>query len=238
VGFSAWVMSPGGCNAYLGINWYTGNSNPLSTTSGPLAWCPPMTPVFLSIPATAAPAGADGAQGVITIGGSPVPGTQLYFDRTRLSPAGFQCPFLENVQITEDIQYLFNDIAVTRNVDQVAYRARDAASRSRYCPRVYTRTVFSSADDVNALPDCANTLLNAYHLPALRVASVTVDAASNPELWPFVLGTDIGDLVSFTRTPVGGAPVTGSFLVLSIEVDYAPDKAQFTYVLCPSSGVF
>ena len=258
-GFSAWVMSPQGCFAQLSVNWYgqtyadvyqasytdsyglAGGYGLISTTNGVLTWCPPMTPVFLMFPATAAPGGATNAQGVITIGSSPATGTQLYFDRTRLSPAGFQVPYKNNdpgdLQITEDIQYLYNDIAVTRNVDQAAYRVINAASRSRYYPRIYTRTIFSSQDDPNALLNCATTLLNAFQNTQLRVERVIIDAAENPEAWPFVLGTDIGDLVQFTHTPVGGAAVTGSFLILSIEPEIAPDKAQFTYALVPA-GVF
>jgi len=259
-GFSAWVMSPQGCFAKLSINFYglayqdqyaanyldVYGQNPsfglIGTTTGTLTYCPPMTPVQLTVPQAAVLSGTTQLQGVITIGSSPATGTQLYFDRTRLSPGGFQVPYLNeeegDLSVTEDIQYLYNDIAVTRNVDQAAIRVRDVTSRRRYYPRIYTRTIFSSQDDPNALLNCANTLLSAFAYPVPRVEQVIVDAAGNPEAWPFVLGTDIGDLVQFTRTPVGGAPITGSFLVLSIQPEIAPDKAQFTYVLCPTSGVF
>jgi hypothetical protein len=255
-GFSAWVMSPQGCFAQLGISWYgqtytdtyqanytdlygvPGGVGLISTTSGTLTYLPPMTPVQLTVPQTAAPGGTQDVQGVITIGSSPATGTQLYFDRTRLSPAGFQVPALpDNLSITEDIQYLFNDIAVTRNIDQVAYRVVNQASRSRYYPRIYTRTIFSSADDPNSLVNCATTLLNAFSQPQLRVGQMVIDAAADPEAWPFVLGTDIGDLVSYTRTPLGAPAVTGTFIVLSVEPDIAPDKATFTYTLIPA-GVF
>jgi hypothetical protein len=141
------------------------------------------------------------------------------------------------VEITEDIQYLFNDIAVQRNIDQATYRARDTTSRAKYYPRIYTRTIFPSVSDSTSVVNCANTLLTAFSTPALRVTSVKVNAAEDPEAWQFVLSADIGDTVSFTRTPVGGSPVTGSFLILSVQPDIAPDKAEFTYSLIPS-GVF
>jgi hypothetical protein len=200
-----------------------------------------MTPVFIQMSPAAAPANTLDAQPAISVGGSPATGTQLYFDHTRMSPAGFQVPYLNDspgdLEVTEDIQYLFNDIAVTRNADQVGVRVRDATSRTRYYPRVYTRTIFASADDPTALTDAANTLLAAFKSPALRVEKVMVDAACNPEAWPFVLSADVGDTVSFTRAPIGGAEVTGSFIILSINVEFAPDKAKFSYVLSPS-GVF
>jgi hypothetical protein len=170
-----------------------------------------------------------------------IAGAQLYFDWPRVSPTGFQVPYLgENegdLQVADDIQYLFNDIAITRNIDGATYRTINTASRSKYYPRIFTRTIYSSADDANAVVNCGTTLLNAFGTPQLRVQQVIVDAASNPDAWQFVLSADIGDLVSFTRTPVGGAAVTGSFLVLSISVNFAPDKAEYTYVLCPV-GVF
>jgi hypothetical protein len=172
--------------------------------------------------------------GLVTIASSPATGTQLYFDHPRLSPAGFQVPFEDDIQITEDVQYLYNDIAVTRNFDQATYRARDAASRSKFYPRIYTRTIFSSLADPQAVPDCANWLLSAYSQPAERVQRVVVDAAADPEAWEFVLGTDIGDTLTFVRNPVGAPEVAGTFIVLSIEIEWLPDQAKYTYVLGPA----
>ena len=122
-------------------------------------------------------------------------------------------------------------------MDQASYRARDTGSRAKYYPRVYTRTVFSSADDANAVQNCATFLVTNFAAPSPRVTHMVIDAASDPEAWPFVLSAEIGQSVSFTRNPVGGVPVTGTFTILSIEPDIAPDKAQFTYVLAPG-GVF
>jgi hypothetical protein len=82
----------------------------------------------------------------------------------------------------------------------------------------------------------ANRILAAYSQPQLRVSRVTVNAAENPELWPFVLSADVGDTVPFTRNPVGGAAVTGTFTILGVEPDVAPDKATFTYLLAPGSA--
>lgn len=253
-GFSCWVMSPQGCSVQAMVDWwgqgfadtydatYGGGYGDatgfgyLSTSSGPVVFCPPMTPVFLSLPGVTAPGGAQLAYPHPTIVSSPATGTQLYFDRARLSPSGFQVSYLEDVEITEDVQFLLNDIAITRNADQATYRARDSVSRSKYYPRVYTRTIYSSALDANAVPNAANTLLSQFSSPALRVSRVTVDAAANPELWPFVLSADIGDSVAFGRTPLGGAAVTGTFTILSVEPDIGPDKANFTYVLAPGGA--
>lgn len=238
MGLSMWVMSPQGCNVTASIDFFTDSTflTYISTASSPVISCPPMTPVFLNFTASA-PAGAHVANPGPTIISSPATGTQLYFDHPRLSPAGFQVPYEPDVEITEDIQYLFNDIAITRNVDQASYRARDVTSRAKYYPRIYTRTIYASVDDTAAVPNCANFLLANFARPALRVPRVVVDAAANPEAWPFVLSAGIGDSVPFTRTPVGGSPVTGTFTIISIEPELGPDKARFTYVLAPG-GVF
>jgi hypothetical protein len=232
-GFSCWAMSPQGCTGNVAIDWFNASNVYISTSSANYSF-PPMTPVFLNLTGATAPGGAAFAYPHPTIGNSPATGTQLYLDRARLSPAGFQCPYEDDVEIIEDVQYLYNDVAITRNVDQATYRARDATSRSKYYPRIYTRIIYSSTDDLNAVPNCANALVSAFATPQLRVSRVMVKAADNPEAWPFVLGTGIGDSISFTRTPVGGAAVTGTFTVLHIEPDLGPDKANFTYVLAPS----
>src|SRR6185437_14660359 len=127
-GFSCWVMSPQGCSVQAMIDWWgqtyadtydatygDGYGDPtgfgyLSTSSGPVVFCPPMTPVFLSLTWVTAPGGAQIAYPHPTIVSSPATGTQLYFDRARLSPSGFQVSYLEDVEITEDVQFLLNDI--------------------------------------------------------------------------------------------------------------------------------
>ena len=236
-GFSCWVMSPQGCSVQASADFYTSGNAFISTVSSSTVVCPPMTPVFLNLTGITAPGTAAFAYPHPTLVSSPATGTQLYFDRPRLSQAGFQCPYNPDLEVTEDVQYLYNDIVITRNVDQAGYRARDVTSRARYLPRVYTRTIYSSADDDQAVSDCANDLLSDFAFPALRVSRVVVDAAENPQAWPFVLSADIGDDLSFTRSPVGGAAITGSFTILSVEPDIGQDKAKFTYVLAPP-GVF
>lgn len=235
-GVSMWVMSPAGCWVRLAIDWY-GTSGYISTTNSGDTWCPPMTPVHLTMSPRVPAVGATSMQFGPTIFLNAAAGQQLYIDRIRISPAGFQVPYLGDVQITEDIQYLFNDIAVTRNIDQATYRAVNTSSRNQYYPRVYLRTIYTAEGDPQAVVDVANWLLNAYDQPNLRVPRITVDAAADPELWPFVLGTDIGDLVSFQRTPVEGAVVQSEFVVISVEPDIGPDKAEFTYVLAPAPGL-
>lgn len=235
-GVSFWAMSPAGCTAQASIDWRESSGEIISSSYGSEVYCPPMTPVQVTMPVTAPVSGAalmDFGPQIVT----NTAGTQLYVDRLRLSPGGFQVPYEGQVQPTEDLQYLYNDICVTRNVDQATYRARDQASRTQFYPRVYLRTIYTATADPTAVVDCANWLLEQYAEPQVRIEQLVVDAASYPEAWPFVLGTDIGDTVNFTRNPVESAPVSGSFLVIGISVDWEAGKAEFTYTLAPSQNV-
>lgn len=235
-GASAWVMSPQGCYAQMSIDYYQAGGVYLSSATGVAAWCPPGVPVHLTLAPVTPPDGVVSMTFGPTIQGKPAAGTQLFFDRPRLTPGGFQIPYDGNVEITTDIQYLFNDIAVTRNVDQSTYRAKDAGSRAQFFPRVFTRTLYTSMNDPQAVVDCAQWLLGDYSQPQLRVTRLSVDAVADPELWPFVLGTDIGDLVFFERNPVGGSPVSGTFMVIGIQPDIGENKASFGYALAPVPG--
>jgi hypothetical protein len=237
IGSSAWLMSPQGCWVQLVYDYYNSANSYLGGFYPTPTWCPPNTPVQLKYAPVTPDAGTAYVLFHPTITNSPAIGTQLYVDRIRLSLGGFEVPYNGDVQTITDIQYLFNDVMVTRNIDQSFYRAKSDTSRDKYYPRVYTRTIYSNEEDPQAVVDCANWLLGSYAEPEVRVSRVVVDAAANPEAWPFVLGTDIGDLVDFERNPVQGAPISGAFMVLSVEPDIAKDKAEFTYVLAPSVGL-
>ena len=235
-GASMWVMSPQGCNATIAIDYFNGSGGNLGTIGEPTTFCPPMTPVRLSLPPTVPITGAVTMHFGPTISGSPATGTQLMFDRPRISPGGLMASYEGDVEIATDIQYLYNDVVVTRNIDQATYRARSQPSRTQFFPRIYQRTIYTGEGDPQAVVDCAQFLLDAYAQPKPRVTRVTVNAAANPELWPFVLGTDIGDVVAFQRNPVQGGAIAGVFMVISIEYNLTKDAGTFTYVLAPTTG--
>jgi hypothetical protein len=236
VGGSAWVMSPQGCYVYLALDFKDSSGTNLSTTDSLSVWCPPLTPVQLQIPLHTVPSGCASVTFHPVIDKNPAAGIQLFCDRVRLSPGGLQVPYNDDLEINVDVQYLYNDVVITRNYDQATYRAVNNDSRSRYFPRVFTRTIYTDLADTEAVVDIAQWLIADYASPHIRVSRVTVNPAVNPDAWPFVLGTDIGDLVGFERNPVGGDPISGTFQILSIEADIEKDKAEFTYVLAPVVG--
>lgn len=232
---SMWAWTPQGGTVQLTIDWY-GSSGYLGSSHGPNTYAGPWTPVLLQMGHFTAPSGATSCRFGPDLTGSPAAGTQLNFDCARLSPSGWAVPYNDDVATSTDIQYLYNDIIITRNFDQATYRARDLASRAQYYPRVYSRTVYTSVNDAEGVVDAANWLLEAYKNPNLRVTQVTIDAASHPEAWPMLLGADIGDNVTFARNPVQGAVINDEFTLISVEPNIAPGEATVTYVLAPLVG--
>ena len=57
------------------------------------------------------------------------------------------------------------------------------------------------------LLDLANWLACTYQAPSLRLTQVTVDAASQPSAWPFVLGASTGDMVTVNRRQFSATPL-------------------------------
>jgi hypothetical protein len=232
-GGSAWVMSPAGCSVTLNIDFYNSGGGHISGVASSIVTLPPLTPAFLTLSPVTAPAGTATAVVHPVITASSATASQVYADRVRMSPGGFQVSYADDIEITTDIQFLYNDIVVTRNYDQATFRAVDTTSRAKYFPRTFSRTVYADLSDVQAVVDVADWLVGDYSTKRQRVSRITVNAMDNADLWPFVLGTDIGDLVAFQRNPVGATGIAGTHMILSIEFEFSPDVATFTYVLAP-----
>jgi hypothetical protein len=141
---------------------------------------------------------------------------------------------MDDIIINFDVSFLYNDVSVTRNIDQAFSRVVDLTSKGEYFTRTYTRTIYSpSGSDANDVTDNANWVLNAYREPKYRIESMTVDAGSNPDLWEIVNRLDIGDVVSFSRTAPGTVPVVANFIVLKISPTITQDIGTFEYALGP-----
>ena len=143
-------------------------------------------------------------------------------------------PYQGDIEFGYDVTYLYDDVTVTRNLDQTTARAVNAAAVKQYFPRVYTRIVYTNpAAGAADVIDPSNWLMNSYSQPVLRVAKMVIDCASYPDGWTAVLGLDIGDAVSVTRNPPGTTPITDVFIVEQIEPSIEPDDATFTFTLAP-----
>lgn len=235
---NCWLYTPQGISGsnsvLLGINWYNSVGAFISASNGTGFNLNPQTPTQGTWTATA-PGTAFFAAAVVKINGTPPSSTQLVIDRITLSGTGFQTAYEGDIQIDYDVTYLYNDIQITRNADQVSFRITDTASQKQYFPRVYTRTIYTYPDNPpDEMTGCADWLLQAYKQPSPRISHMVIDAASNPDAWTTALSVDVGDTVTVTRDPIGAPAILEQYFVVGVSPEIGPSVATFTYNLAPT----
>ena len=112
-----------------------------------------------------------------------------------------------------------NDITITQLDDQSVtvpdIPQTEQLSIAQYGDQTYQVTGYVQNDLLSAppipagIPDLANWIAEAGAKPSLRVAQVTVNAASKPYAWPFVLQASSGDMITVNIRP----PTSGGQLV-------------------------
>lgn len=113
------------------------------------------------------------------------------------------------VSRADDDTTIANDIQATR-VGGTLQELSDAASIATYVfPRMYTRSDLIVVGDADAL-QWAGWVLYIAKTGEDRFDSVTVDPAADPvNLWPQVLGLDIGTRITVVRRPPQGSSPVG-----------------------------
>lgn len=85
--------------------------------------------------------------------------------------------------------------------------------------------------DVN---DITTWSLARFAQPVLHNKAVVIEAAPNPQVaFPAVLSLDIGDVVTVTRRPVGGAAISETGVIERVKHSVGPGKWTTTYQLSP-----
>jgi hypothetical protein len=110
------------------------------------------------------------------------------------------------VKTSFDRVELYNDIPVTRR-GGVLQEAFNAASIEVYTNRTMTGlSDLMMAADADALY-CAQWILADTAYPQLRVEDLVLDPVGSPALWPYVLGLDIGAVITVNKHNIpGGGP--------------------------------
>lgn len=99
------------------------------------------------------------------------------------------------IEFADDVQYLYNDIHITRE-GGTEQTASDAASQTAYGKRSFQRTGLLFLND-NEAQSYAEYLLSRYKDPALRLKSITIRPGADPDnLYPLVLGLDISSRIT------------------------------------------
>ena len=126
------------------------------------------------------------------------------------SQAG-EVPFLRGQAWDFDTTYLYDQVAATRvsgPTTSITATWRDTIGALRYFLRSALTQQVETTSDFDAY-DASTWLANKYAEPALRVRSMTIDAAANPaQAFPAVLTTRQGTVATVSRRPVGGTAIS------------------------------
>src|SRR6266542_4217324 len=158
------------------------------------------------------------------------------YNTTAVATLGeLETPYLGDLVFDFDPTFLYERVEETRP-GGVTVAAFDLAGQKRYGPRTLTETP-QILLDLEAT-DRANYQLAQYKDPKVRLPQVTLDPASNPGLWPVVLGTKIGDRLTVKRRPFGAPLITLDVFVeaISHDVDFRVGQTHWrtTYLLSPA----
>jgi hypothetical protein len=163
----------------------------------------------------------------------------------RLSPsfvlgedtASGEIPYvMDGTKFSLDPLYVYADVQIGRNNGATAQGgtvADIAAAGRRYFPRSVSGSFDFYTDDT--AQSMANWIFNTHDQPVLRVDELTVDPASDPVLWPFVLGAEIGQRGTVKRRAKAanaGAGITMSadYFIEKIGVDAIDfDSGEWKY---------
>lgn len=126
---------------------------------------------------------------------------------------------------------IWNDVRLTI-VGGVEQTSSDATSQGQYFKRSRVQSGYLQSSDAE-VGSLANFLVFKYKQPQTRVTSILIDPQRDPtNLWPQVLGREIGDVVTVKRRPPGGGAVISQLSVIEgIEHAATPYRWQTRFWL-------
>jgi hypothetical protein len=117
----------------------------------------------------------------------------------------------------------------------VTVTASAPASIEAYGDQTLQQTSYLT--DPAAITDQAQMIVNQLSVPVTRIASMTLDPAANPALWPVVLGLETGQVAQVNRRLAGTQPeISGLFQVMSVSHAIAPGSWKTQVGLIPYTG--
>lgn len=156
--------------------------------------------------------------------------------------AGGEAPYLEGVTFDYDPAFVYANVSVARlgGGSFAGGLGPDVAAAAR---RFFPRSFGLSADfaDDDQAQDTADWIFYGHRAPGLRVSAIELDPASNPDLWPLVLGVEIGDRLRVRRrvraaNSGAGLDMDADFFVENVThhgIDYATGQWYTTLLLSP-----
>lgn len=148
--------------------------------------------------------------------------------------AAGELPYPEMV-LADDDQWLYNEVVVSRTggTDQTA---TDSASGLDYFTRTLSPSATLHTTDTEALA-MAEWLLSKYKGPHQRAQTIVILPQRDPDnLWPQVLGRELGDRITVVRRPPGGGTaITIECLIQAIEHQLSNNVWRTVWQLAPAA---
>lgn len=144
------------------------------------------------------------------------------------------------VTVANDDLQVKNLVRIARAGGSVQIVGPDATSKQKYQTRAWGRSDLLMQTDAEAL-DYAGWVLNMSKSAELRFATIEVDPLDDPDnLWPQVLGRELGDRVTVKLTPPGGgARISRDVFIRGIKHDFVKAaRWKTTYALQDATTQF
>jgi hypothetical protein len=144
--------------------------------------------------------------------------------------ASGELPFVDHTIVYDD-DGLANLVRIA-NAGGTQQTAQDTASQQQYLTHTHERTDLLLQTDAEAA-NYAAFVLHQSKEPELRFTELTVAGHDDVALYPHMLGREFGDLITLTRRPPGGGPVTTRrcFIVGVTHTVPGPDEWTTTWSL-------
>lgn len=147
-----------------------------------------------------------------------------------------ELPYRELIASYDD-SHIYNEIRVTATGGTLQ-TANDTTSQGHYYKRTLSHENIPLAGTDYEAKDQADYLLARYKDPTLRFTQMVLKPLRDPDnLWPQVMGREIGDRITVRRRPLGGGSLLEQEVIIqSIEHDIKVEDWTTTWELSPASG--
>lgn len=143
-------------------------------------------------------------------------------------------PYLTDIKWSADPQRIWNSITITpfspegASLPLIIPSSTAAVIASQQQSGSQPLQITSYLQDQAEMATQANWLLTNFATAQIRVENLAVDAASNPALFTFLLGVNIGDVISAQNWAIGNTGITGTFRISSIrrDIHFAGEDGQ------------
>jgi hypothetical protein len=140
----------------------------------------------------------------------------------------------ESLTFDYDPTYVYSTISLTRPGRSDPVELTDPVVEAQVGQRVFSKQLNVGTD--YELEQAAIYYQRRYGQGRMRVQSMTLNPAANPELWPVVLGLDISKRVTIRRRPAYGPVISADYYVESVKHDVDKEKSTWlaTFELSPA----